>query len=254
MWGVGKLADIQMSYGERGRLEQIKRGAPPEKIVVLSTAIDERKKVAVRDSITTDEVENFKAQMGIVEKKILLHVVRLTRIKRPDLMVQAFAILAKERNDVELVWIGGGPLEEEIKQKAKAMGIDDRMRFLGPIYDEHTLALWFKSADVFVMATCIGLSMHHAMCYGLPVVTDDNERTQTSEFEVLIDGVNGLAYRSGDLDDFAENMEKLLDDNEFRSRLSANAIKRIETEFTFDKKIEKFATAIDRLFQMRDSL
>lgn len=251
---VGRFGDLMLSYGNRGKSEQVKRGVPDEKVVVLSTALDESKIIKVRDSITKEDIQDFRRTKRISDKKLLLHVVRLTAIKRPDIMVRCFARLAETRNDVELIWIGGGPLEDETKELAHSLGILERMRFLGPLYDEHELGLWYKSSTVFVMATCIGLSIHHAMCYGLPVVTDDNESTQTSEFEVLIDGVNGLTYRSGDFDDFAEKVSRILDDADFHSQLSFNAIKRIEDEYTLDKKVENFAAAIWRLKSLRNAV
>jgi glycosyltransferase involved in cell wall biosynthesis len=247
---IGAVGDVQLSYGQKGRSEQIRRGISADKIVVLSTAIAERPVMKVRDGVTADMVEHFRRDQGIEGKKVLLHVVRLTAIKKPEVMVECFAALAKQRSDVLLVWIGGGPLEESTRRLAANLGVGDRMRFLGPIYDEDVLALWFKSATVFVMATCIGLSIHHAMCYGVPVVTDDSALTQSSEFEVLQSEVNGLTYRAGDSADFVRQASRVLDDDEFRTFLSANAMRRIECDYTFEKKIRNFADGIRRLTRL----
>src|ERR1022692_205219 len=247
---IGAVGDVQLSYGQKGRSEQIRRGVSAHKIVVLSTAIAERPVMKVRDGVTADMVEHFRRDQGIEGKKVLLHVVRLTAIKKPEVMVECFAALAKQRSDVLLVWIGGGPLEESTRRLAANLGVGDRMRFLGPIYDEDVLALWFKSATVFVMATCIGLSIHHAMCYGVPVVTDDSALTQSSEFEVLQSEVNGLTYRAGDSADFVKQASRVLDDDEFRTFLSANAMRRIECDYTFEKKIRNFADGIRRLTRL----
>jgi glycosyltransferase involved in cell wall biosynthesis len=248
---IGKVGDLMLSYGERGRREQIRRGVPPDKILVLSTAIDQREVVKARNSVTADRVDEFRRRQRIGDNEhILLHVTRITAIKNPAFMVRCFAELTKRRNDVLLVWIGGGPLEETTKKLAAAAGIFDRMRFLGPIYDESELALWFKSASLFVMATAVGLSMHHAMCYGLPVVTDDSDLTHPPEIEVLQNGVNGLLYRNGSVEDFALKVCRLLDDKTYRSILSANAIHRIENEYTLERKVHNFADAINRLTEM----
>jgi len=244
---AGWMSHLLLCYGERGRSEQLRRGTSPDKIRVISTAIDERSIINVRDSIGKDEVKEFIESQDLAGKHILLHIVRLTEIKRPDLMVNYYARLLQTRDDVELVWIGGGPLEDMVKNRAKELGIFKKMRFLGPVYDERKLALWYLAGSVFVMATCIGLSIHHAMCYGVPVITDDNEFTQASEFEVLQSGVNGFAYRSGDADDFVEKVNRVLDDSDLRKRLSANARKRLEVEYTLARKVENIAAALSFL-------
>lgn len=244
---VGQVAHLVMSYGKRGMTEQTRRGTPQHKIIVISTAIDERSVIRARDSIKAEDVTQFKTDEGLCGKKILLHVVRLTPIKRPDLMLQYYASLLKIRSDVFLVWIGGGPLEAEIKALAAKMGIEAHMRFIGPLYDERQLALWYRAASLFVMATCVGLSVHHAMCYGLPVITDDNEFTQASEFEVLQDGINGLTFKSGDADDFVRKVNSVLDSPELRDRLGAAAKRRLEIEYTLARKIENVRSAVNIL-------
>jgi glycosyltransferase involved in cell wall biosynthesis len=101
-----------------------------------------------------------------------------------------------------------------------------------------------------VMATCMGLSIHHAMAYGLPVVTDDDERTQTAEFEVLEDGRNGLLYRAGDANDYADKICRILEDPELRSRLSRRAAECIEREHTLDRMVGNMESALRRLLAM----
>jgi len=250
---VGWLGDVLLSYANRGRREQISRGISPDKIVVLGTAIDQHAVMAVRDRLSEDEAAGFRETQNLSGRKVLLHVVRLTPIKRADLTLRCLARIVAQRQDVLLVFIGGGPLENEMKALAGELGLDAFVRFLGPVYDENTLALWFKNADVCVMATCIGLSIHHAMCYGLPVVTDDSPLTQASEFEAMVDQETGLTYRSGDLDDYARKVCRILDDPDLRRRLSAGALKRVETEYTIERKVENFDVAFQRLAGRRRS-
>lgn len=250
---VGWFGDILLSYADRGRREQIARGISSDKIVVLGTAIDQHAVIAVRDRLSDDEAARFREAQNLLGRKVLLHVVRLTPIKRADLTLGCLARIVKRRQDVLLVFIGGGPLENDMNALAAELGLGAFVRFLGPIYDEDTLALWFKHADVCVMATCIGLSIHHAMCYGLPVVTDDSPLTQASEFEAMVDNETGLTYRAGDLDDYARKVCQILDDPGLRRRLAAGALNRVETEYSIDRKVENFEGAIRRLASRRRS-
>ena len=54
---------------------------------------------------------------------------------------------------------------------AEELDVEQYVRWLGSIYDEAQLAPWFLTADAFVYPGAIGLSVLHAMGYGLPVVT-----------------------------------------------------------------------------------
>ena len=249
---IGAVGDVLMSYGERGRREQVARGTAENKIVSLGTAIDQTAVVKRRDEITQEEALAFRRQKGIEGKKILLHVVRLTEIKRPDLMVLGFQELTRLRSDTVLVWIGGGPLEEQTKARASAVGLTESMRFIGPLYDERELGLWYRSADVFVIATCIGLSIHHAMAYGVPVITDNDPLTQPSESELLVDGFNGLTYNAGNMQDFAAKINRLLDDDTLRRYMSANARETVETKHTLEQKVANFNRAFQRLLELRE--
>jgi glycosyltransferase involved in cell wall biosynthesis len=68
---------------------------------------------------------------------------------------------------------------------------------------------------------------------GLPLIVSDlrglNESVQ--------DGVSGLILRAGDADALADAMSRLLDDGDWRDRLSLQARSRIENEFTIKKQL-----------------
>jgi len=245
---MGKLAKVVLCYGERDGREMRQRGTDPNKIVPLYNSIDQSRIAAVRDAITPEEIESFRKARNLCNRKVILQVVRMTGIKRTDVLLSAFAQLRRQRCDVELVLIGGGPLEDKMKRLAQDLGILDGVRFLGPLYDERQLALWYSLADVFAMATCIGLSIHHAMCYGVPVVTDDDPRTQTAEFEVLQDGVNGLTYRSGDLGDFCRKLCSILDHPDLAGAMSAAGKRRVEEVYNIQRMVERFHAGIEPLF------
>jgi glycosyltransferase involved in cell wall biosynthesis len=248
---MGKLADVLLSYGERGFGELRKLRVPAEKIVLLHNCIDEGPVKAGRERVADSDLAAFRRAMDLEGRRVLLQVVRMTAIKRTDFLLKAYAALAAKRPDTLLVLIGGGPLEDAMRRLAAELGIADRVRFIGPLYDEAALALWYGSADVFVMATCVGLSIHHAMAYGVPVVTDDNPLTQTAEFEALVDGVNGLTYRAGSVDDFAAKVARLLDDEALRSNFARAAIRRVEEDYGIDRMAGHFAAAIRRLHALR---
>jgi len=248
---MGRLAEVVLCYGRRDQREMLARGTHPEKLVPLYNTIDQSPIIAVRDAVWPQRVEGFRDAEGLRGRRVLIQVARLTDTRRTDVLLRAFARLQRRRTDVELVLIGGGPLENQTKRIARKLGLDRHVRFLGPIYDEQRLALWYSVADVFATATSIGLSIHHAMCHGVPVVTDDNPRTQTAEFEILQDGINGLTYRSGDLEDFCRKLCFLLDRRDVAEAMSIQARRRVEEVHHIEGMVERFVAGVSRLFPHR---
>lgn len=93
-------------------------------------------------------------------------------------ILDIFAAVLKQRADSVLILIGIGELEEEMKQKAKALKIADRVRFLGlrsDVYD------WYQVMDAFLMpslfeglpVTGIEAQTSGLPCYFSDCVTDE---------------------------------------------------------------------------------
>ena len=173
-------------------------------------------------------------------------MVRLSRIKRPELLVQAAELMLQQRRDLLFVLIGDGEMRQELEGRVKEQKIENAFRFLGAIYDEAILAYWYLSADVFVVPSCIGLSAHHAMCYGLPIVTDDSLDSQASEFDILSDGLNAVTYAEGDIASLARTINKVVGDPYLREILSKNATFTIRNIHSIDRKAENFIYLVSK--------
>lgn len=137
----------------------------------------------------------------------LLHIGRLVKWKRVDLLIDAFARLTKNYPDAELLIVGDGPELTNLKQQAANLHLQDSVRFTGAIYDPKALGAYMNESSVYVLAGMGGLSINDAMTYGLPVlcsVCDSTER------DLVTDGLNGSFFREGDVDSLTEKMEQLL--------------------------------------------
>jgi glycosyltransferase involved in cell wall biosynthesis len=98
---------------------------------------------------------------------------RLVAVKRIDRTLSALA-KARSRDQMQLVVVGAGPMEEELRLLAASLGINDLVRFLGDrVSVAHTLA----ASDVLVhasMSEAFGLAVLEACAQGaLPIVFSD---------------------------------------------------------------------------------
>lgn len=105
--------------------------------------------------------------------KLLLFVGRFVSQKDPLLLLRAFQRLRQRRPDVNLVMIGSGELEGEVRQFIAAQGLSAAVRILGPQPHQHILR-WMNAADCLCMSSAfegMPVVMVEALHCGLPVVS-----------------------------------------------------------------------------------
>jgi glycosyltransferase involved in cell wall biosynthesis len=141
--------------------------------------------------------------------------------------------------------IGRGEAEQQkLEALAQSLGISERVRFIGAIYDEMQLAPWFLSSDVFCYPANIGLSLLHAFGYGLPVVTSDDLASQNPEIDALTSGDNGLLYQHGSVSALVQALRIIATNRELAARMSAEAIRTVEEEFSLPNMVAGMASAV----------
>jgi len=237
---VAKLANKLLTYSRTGARNLASLGVPERKISVIGTAIDQRRVRKHAELVSERDKARFLEEQGLVGKKIVLQVVRLSAIKKPGFLIDAAREILRDRDDVVFVLIGDGEMREELEAKVKSYGLSDGVRFMGAIYDEAVLARWYLTSTVFVMPTCIGLSAHHSMAYGLPVVTDDSVESQASEFDIVYHMLNGIVYKNSSLTSLAKSLEKVVDDSALQRSLSKGALVTVTNNSSIERKANNF--------------
>lgn len=243
---MARLSNACISYAKVGGRNLLSVGAHPEKVFIGGTAINEQISFAASSKISDTDLSTFQKEWRLEGKKIILQVVRLSKIKKPLLLIDlAKTLLDRGHKDFLIIVLGGGEMLSEFNAKVKDMQLEEYVRVLPPEYNEDVLARWFLSADVFTIPTCIGLSLHHAFSYGVPIVTDDSLVNQASEFEALVDGINGLTYPTGDIHAYANAIAEILDNPETQDRMSTNALYTVKNIYSISNKVKSFV----RVFQ-----
>jgi len=139
---------------------------------------------------------------------------RLSKEKGVDLLIEAI-----QRVDANLVIVGGGPLERELRELARG---DPRVRFTGPLPRGGALKL-VKGSDVFVLPSRhegLSTALLEAMAMGVPVVAT----RVGGNVELVEHGVTGLLVEP-DPSQLAGAISLLLEDRSLAQRLAENAAK-----------------------------
>jgi len=154
-------------------------------------------------------------------ERVLMHVSNFRSVKRPVKAVEAFAHVAA-RLPSTLVMVGDGPERAACEARAQALGLKDRVRFLGPQADVENL---LPAADLFLLPSeyeSFGLAALEAMACGVvPLVTAAGGLP-----EVVRDGVDGVLVPEADIDTLGERALALLEDP---TRLAQMGLRARET-------------------------
>src|SRR5690606_14174980 len=132
---------------------------------------------------------------------------RINRIKRLDVLIRAIAILKKGRISVQCIVIGDGECRKIHENTCIELGLSQIINFVGPQYGEECIP-YFKAADLFVLPGATGLSIIHALSYGLPFITSDNLEIHNPEIEILKPGINGDFFNGFDPASLADKIQE----------------------------------------------
>ena len=115
----------------------------------------------------------LRASLGVREgERMLLFVSRLAREKNVELLVDALALC---KNPVRLIVAGDGPERQALQERAIALGVFERVNFLGEV-ERDSLPDLYASADAFVFASVTetqGLVLAEALAAGTLVLAAD---------------------------------------------------------------------------------
>jgi len=177
----------------------------------------------------TDEVS---AKAAAIRQKygspLILFVGRLIYYKGLDYLLDAMKGV-----DAQLLIVGNGVLEAELREQAKTLGIASRVHFVGRATDAE-LPAYYHACDLFVLPSvanseAFGFVQLEAHACGKPVVSTN---LPTGVPYANLDGVTGLIVPPKDSVALAEAIDRLLRDDTLRQKLGAQAKTRVETEFS----------------------
>lgn len=173
---------------------------------------------------------------------VILSVGRAVPKKGYEDLLDALARMPSDL-DWRFVHIGGGELMPQLKGAAKALGIDSRIEWRGPLPHGDVLSA-YRSADIFVLACRIagdgdrdGLPnvLMEAQSQKLPCVS-----TRVSGIPELVeDGATGLLVEQQDPEALSTAIELLVRDPDLRSSYGSAGFRRVRNRFSMGQGIDK---------------
>jgi glycosyltransferase involved in cell wall biosynthesis len=201
----------------------------PDKTVVIPNGIN------IKEVTTPLTKEKSREILGIPQdSEIILFFGSLVEYKGPDILLKAFKLVKNVAPSAKLIFAGRGHLDSQLKEAAKKLKISGDVIFTGFVEDKDK-PLYYKAADIFclpstTLAESFGIVNLEAMAAGIPIVSSNLGGIP----DIVKNGENGLLAKPYDIEMVAENLIKLIKDDNMRHEMGQNGLKMVKS-YTWDE-------------------
>ncbi len=178
----------------------------------------------------------------LTDATVVIGVVALLRPEKGlDTLMDAFAKVAVKHPGARLLFVGSGPMEQPLKDRAERLGVASQCWFEPTAQD---VGQWLRGVDIFVLPSrseALSNSIMEAMASGCAVVAS----RVGGNPELVLDGETGLLFEVGNAAGLASRLERLIEDRTLRARLAGAGYLRIRAEFPLDASIRRLEAIYD---------
>lgn len=189
-------------------------------------------------------------------KKVILFCSRISKEKRPILMLKIFEKIKKQRNDVILFVVGDGEELQFMKDKAEQLNLKNDIIFFGMQED---VRIFYKISDVLTICSIregLTLTTYEALAMSTPVVTaniggqselvDNTTGRLVKNIQDINQGESSTEYSEEEIENYAQAIIEVLYSKEYE-KIKENCRKKIVNKFTIKKMVEDITNEYESL-------
>lgn len=219
-------ADGVLPSDDSGATDMLQRGVRPHKVYVVPNTVC---------------VAGHRDLSG-APKTSLLYVGKLSKAKKVDVLIDAFAAIRDQLPDwVRLEIVGDGLERSKLERRVAQRGLKASVTFHGEVDDDEALSGLFARAYACVIAGYVGLVVLHSFARGVPVITRRGE-PHRPEFSDLAHGSNAIICDRGD---FADALVDVCTHPERAAVLGREAYQFYANKRTLDMVLYQFRKAVE---------
>lgn len=240
-----KLLDAHVNYVEDAFDILSSYGVKKEKIFITYNSPDTER---------LEQAKNKTKSMANIlkpAKQRIIHVGRLVKWKKVDLLINAMSILKDKYPEIELIVIGDGPEKNNLIKLSEDLNLSERIKFIGSVYEPEILGKYLSESTVYVIAGMGGLSINEAMVFEKPIICSVCDGT---EKKLVKDGYNGYFFENDNLIDLAEKINMVLADNEKAELMGKNSYNIIKNEINITTVILGYINAFNYISKNKFNL
>jgi glycosyltransferase involved in cell wall biosynthesis len=189
-------------------------------------------------------VEHFpKAELPNNDPPVFLSVARFTKQKRLSDIIEALAILRKRGVECRVIFLGEGPLESDLRERAGKLGVADMTEF-HTLVAQQILGRYYRDSDGVLLVSeneGFGLVLVEAGLSGRPVIATRSGGIP----DIVDDGANGILVDVGDVEEIADALQSLVTNKDKRRRLGDEGHRMAMERFAPSVLVDR----IDQLFR-----
>lgn len=167
---------------------------------------------------------------------------RLSEEKGHFYLLEMMSLLKDEPTTYRLLIAGEGRLLHQLQRRARKLGVEDRVEFLGFV---DQMPAFFQSLDIFLLPSLyegFGYVIAEAMASSKPVVAFDIK----SSAEIIDDGVTGYLTPRKDPLEMSLRVKELASSRDLREEMGKKGRARVEAMFSFEKSQEQILDLITK--------
>lgn len=239
-----RRADAVVAICEGLRADIAARGTPPEKITVVPNGV-----ALDAFAYRRPAKEALRAKFALADRIVLGFLGSFYTYEGLDLLLDAFAMLRRERGDLALLLAGGGPAEDALKWQALRLGIEDAVSFVGRV-PHRQIGDYYDLVDMFVYPrramrlteTVTPMKPLEAMARGGVVLASD----VGGHRELIRHGENGLLFEADDAKALARAIDAAITRRGQWPALGRAARDFVERERSWDRAAQGYLSAYSR--------
>jgi len=212
---LGAIRTLQLKKATKGL----------DRLVVLTKADQEQWEQTHQNIIQIPNPNPLvNTQSSTLINKRVISVGKLDAQKGYDILVEAWKLVAVKHPDWVLTIFGEGPWESMLGNRIKELDLVDQIKLHRNITD---VVSQYLNSSIYVMSSRYeGLPMVliEAMSCGLPIVSFDCE---FGPRELIIDGESGLLVPPDNLEQLAEKICILIEDENLRKKMGVKALEGV---------------------------
>jgi glycosyltransferase involved in cell wall biosynthesis len=231
---------ITVSTADCATANLVAEGIDKSRIITIKNGVPERKKLDTGVGISLKRSLNIPDDARIVGC-----CARLETVKGQDLILRAARDVVRLIPKVFFLFVGDGGARLYLERLCARLGISQRVRFVGFIADPEPYQNLFRinvNASRGTETSCLATS--ECMSLGIPTVASDFGGNK----EMIIDGINGLIFKSDNHFSLEEKLLTLLADTELYQKLSQGARKTYECCFSVDRMANEYKKLYTSLY------
>ncbi len=226
------------------RCDMLRRGILGDKITVIPNGVD-----VTEFDFGTEANAQLKAALNLHREFVLGFIGSFYSYEGLDLLIAALPAILKALPNVTLLLVGGGPAEKSLREQARNLGLENKVRFVGRV--PHTaIQEYYALVDIFVYPrrsmrlteTVTPLKPLEAMARGGIVLVSDvgGHRELVKDFET------GRFFRADDVESLSKTILELIAGQESAPGMRARARRFVEAERQWAQSAEGYKQAYSR--------